>query len=107
MTKCNEFNVPLCIGYSDSVQHEAILKAVRTTGENESCATALPDIYTRYIPVLLQECTRTPKSHREIPVLRGAGWGGGGGGGGGRKGGLPFSQNDSQEHLRKSLQLPS
>ena len=50
--KCNEFKRPLCIGYIDyekafnSIEHEAILKALRTTGINETYITILEDIYT-------------------------------------------------------------
>ena len=51
--KCNEFKRPLCIGQIDyrktfdSIEHEAIFKAFRSIGINESYFTILEDIYTR------------------------------------------------------------
>ena len=50
--KCNEFKTPLCIGYIDyekafdSIEHEAIFKALRSIGINEAYITILEDIYT-------------------------------------------------------------
>ena len=47
--KCNEFKRPLCIGYTDyekafdSMEHEAIFKALRSIGINETCITILED----------------------------------------------------------------
>ena len=48
--KWNAFNIPLYIGYIDyqkafdSIEHEAILKALRKTGINETYITILEDI---------------------------------------------------------------
>ena len=50
--KCNEFNRPLCTGYidyenaSDSIEHKAIFKALRSIGINETYITILEDTYT-------------------------------------------------------------
>ena len=50
--KCNEFKRPLCIGYIDhekafdSIEHEAIFKALRSIGINETYITILEDTYT-------------------------------------------------------------
>ena len=50
--KCNEFKRPLCIGYIDygkafdSIEHEAIFKALRSKGINNIYTTILEDIYT-------------------------------------------------------------
>ena len=46
---CNEFKRPLCIGYIgfghtfDSIEHEAIFKALRSIGINDTCITILED----------------------------------------------------------------
>ena len=50
--KCHEFIRPLSIGYIDyekafnSIEHEVIFKALRTTGIKETYITILEDIYT-------------------------------------------------------------
>ena len=49
---CNEFKRPLCIRYIDyerafdSIEHEAIFKALRSMGINKTYITILEDIYT-------------------------------------------------------------
>ena len=49
---CNEFKRPLCTGYIDcekafdSIEHEAIFKALRSIGINETYITILEDTYT-------------------------------------------------------------
>ena len=50
--KCNDIKRPLCIGYIDyekafdSIEHEAIFKALTTIGTSETCITILKGIYT-------------------------------------------------------------
>ena len=50
--KCNEFKRPLCIGYIDyekafdSIEHEAIFKALSSIDINETYITILENIYT-------------------------------------------------------------
>ena len=50
--KCNDFKRPLCIGYIDyenafdSIEHEAIFKALRSIGVNENYITILEDADT-------------------------------------------------------------
>ena len=50
--KCNEFNKPLCISFIDyekafdSVEHEAMLKALQNIGVNENYISIIKDIYT-------------------------------------------------------------
>ena len=50
--KCNEFNKPLCLSFIDyekafdSVEHEAILKALQNIGLNENYISIIKDIYT-------------------------------------------------------------
>ena len=50
--KCNEFNKPLCISFIDyekafdSVEHEAILKALQNIYVNENYISIIKDIYT-------------------------------------------------------------
>ena len=48
---CYEFSRPLCIKYIDyekafdSIEHEAVFKALRTIGMNETYLTILEDVY--------------------------------------------------------------
>ena len=72
--KCNEFHIPLYIGYIDygkafdSIEHEAILKeALRTIDINETYVTILEDIYTRPIAGVHMNNQVSEK----IPMLRG------------------------------------
>ena len=50
--KCNEFSIPLYIRdidnekAFDSIEYEAICKAIGSIGINENCITSLKDIYT-------------------------------------------------------------
>ena len=71
--KSNEFNIPVYIGYIDyekafdSIEHEAMFKALRSIGINETYITILEDTYTG----------ATTRVHvdsqvsEEIPILRG------------------------------------
>ena len=71
--KCNEPKRPLCIGYIDnekafdSIEHEAISKALRSTGINETFITILEDTYTRATARVHMD----NQISEEIPILRG------------------------------------
>ena len=73
LIKCNEFKRRLCIGYIDyekafdSIEHEAIFKALRSIGINDTCITILEDTYT-------DATARVHKDNQvseKIPILRG------------------------------------
>ena len=73
--KCNEFKRPLCTGYIDyekafdSIEHEAIFKALRSIGINETCITILEDTYSHTGATASLHMDN--QVSEEIPVLRG------------------------------------
>ena len=50
--KCNGYNRPLCVGYIayeyafDSIEHDAIFKALKAIGINETFISITEDVYT-------------------------------------------------------------
>ena len=95
--KWNEFKRPLCIGNIDyekaldSIEHEAILEALRSIGTNETYITILEDTFTG----------ATARVHvnnqvsEEIPILRGV------------RQGDPISPNYLHQQFRRCLKMPS
>ena len=71
--KCNEFKRPLCIEYIDyekafdTIEHEAIFKALRSIGINETYISILEDIYTDASARVHMD----NQVSEEIPILRG------------------------------------
>ena len=71
--KCNEFKRPICIGYIDyekafdSIEHEAIFKALGSIGINETYITILEDIYRGATARIHMD----NQVSEEIPILRG------------------------------------
>ena len=71
--KCNEFKRPLCIGYIDyerafgSIEHEAIFKALRSIGINETYTRILEDSYTGAAAKVRMD----NQVSEEISILRG------------------------------------
>ena len=71
--KCNELKRPLCIGHIDyekafdSVEHEAIFKALGSIGINDTNITVLEDTYTGAIARVHMD----NQVSEEIPILRG------------------------------------
>ena len=76
--KCNEFKRPHCIGYIDyekafdSIEHKAIIKALRSIGINETYITILEDTYTG----ANAKIHKVNQVSEEIPVLSGVRKGG-------------------------------
>ena len=68
--KCIEFKRPLYIGYVDyekafdSIEHEAIIRALRSVGINETYITILEDTYTGATAIWII------KSQKKIPIPR-------------------------------------
>ena len=71
--KCSEFKRPFCICYIDyekafdSIEHEAIFKALRSIGINETYITILKDTYTNATARVHMDNQASEK----IPILRG------------------------------------
>ena len=69
---CNKFKRPLCIGYIDcekafdSIEHEAVFKALRSIGINETYITILEDTYTGPTTRVHMDS----QVSEEIPILR-------------------------------------